>query len=66
MALIAFGVVRFDKRMRALGANAHPFLRGRPYELTERQNNFMRGVAGFNLAAVAFELAWHFWKLMFR
>jgi hypothetical protein len=66
MALIAFGVVRFRQADAGAGGYAHPFPRGRPYELTKRQTHFMRGVAGFNLAGVVFELAWHFWTLIFR
>lgn len=45
--LVAFGAVRFDRLMRALGANANPLLRGRKFELTERQNRLLRGFAAF-------------------
>jgi len=45
--LIASGVVRFDRLMRAMGANANPLLRGRKYELTEGQNRLVRAFAAF-------------------
>lgn len=58
LLLIALGAMRFDRLMRALGANSNPLLRGRRYELTERPNRIVRSWAGFTAILGVVYLLW--------